>query len=360
MKLGARILKTGIAITLALFLAQLFHLPSPMFAGIAATFAIKPTIYRSYLSIIEQIQGNVIGAVIAVVLVIFFGNHFLIVGLGAIMTIIIMLKLRLENNISLGLVTMIAIMESTGQHFLQFAGIRFSTLLLGILSSFIVNLVFLPPKYEKKLYLRISNMTEDILKWMRLTARRESDYQLLKNDIKKFKERLNKVNEFYTLFNEERGYLQRIKKDKKRKLVIYKQMVFVLQISFNILKMLHRFENELCHMSDNMKLLLQERLDSLSNEHEKLLLMFLGKVRPLAETDSHLIMVQSDELMNLFISEIKEHHIQDQVQTYHLMRLLSTIVEYQDQLRHLGIFIDSYQTYHHGKNEVVIEEGMDE
>lgn len=360
MKLGARILKTGIAITLALFLAQLFHLPSPMFAGIAATFAIKPTIYRSYLSIIEQIQGNVIGAVIAVVLVIFFSNHFLIVGLGAILTIIIMLRLRLENNISLGLVTMIAIMESPGQHFLQFAGIRFSTLLLGILSSFIVNLVFLPPKYENKLYLRISNMTEDVLKWIRLTGRRESDYHLLKSDIKKFKERLNKVNEFYTLFNEERGYLQRIKKDKKRKLVIYKQMVFVLQLSFSILKMLHRFENDLCQMSENMKLLLQERLDSLSNEHEKLLLMFLGKVRPLSETDSNLIMDQSAELMNLFISEIKEHHIQDQVQTYHLMRLLSTIVEYQDELRHLEILIDSFQTYHHGKKEVVIEEGMDE
>lgn len=36
MKLGARILKTGIAITLALFLSHIFDLPSPVFAGIAA------------------------------------------------------------------------------------------------------------------------------------------------------------------------------------------------------------------------------------------------------------------------------------------------------------------------------------
>ena len=63
MKLGARIFKTGIAIVLSLYSAQLLHSPSPVFAGIAAIFAIQPTIYRSYLTIIEQIQGNLIGAV---------------------------------------------------------------------------------------------------------------------------------------------------------------------------------------------------------------------------------------------------------------------------------------------------------
>ena len=67
MTLGARILKTGIAIVLALFLAQLLNAPTPVFAGISAIFAIQPTVYRSYLSIIEQVQGNIIGAIIAVI-----------------------------------------------------------------------------------------------------------------------------------------------------------------------------------------------------------------------------------------------------------------------------------------------------
>ena len=67
MKLGARIVKTGVAIVLALFIAELLGLPNPVFAGIAAIFAIQPSIYRSYLTIIEQIQGNVIGAVIAII-----------------------------------------------------------------------------------------------------------------------------------------------------------------------------------------------------------------------------------------------------------------------------------------------------
>ena len=67
MKLGARVLKTGVAIVFALFLAELLNLPSPVFAGIAAIFAIQPSIYRSYLTILEQIQGNLIGATVAVI-----------------------------------------------------------------------------------------------------------------------------------------------------------------------------------------------------------------------------------------------------------------------------------------------------
>lgn len=60
MKLGARILKTGIAIVLALYLATWLGLPTPVFAGIAAVFAIQPSIYRSFLTIVDQVQANII------------------------------------------------------------------------------------------------------------------------------------------------------------------------------------------------------------------------------------------------------------------------------------------------------------
>ena len=98
MKLGARIFKTGIAIVFALFLAEIMQLPHPVFAGIAAIFAIQPSIYRSYLTIIEQIQGNVIGAVIAVSFVLIFGHQLVVIGLAAVIIILIMIKLVLKNR----------------------------------------------------------------------------------------------------------------------------------------------------------------------------------------------------------------------------------------------------------------------
>lgn len=52
------------------------------------------------------------------------------------MVIAINLKLKIEHTIPIALVTVIAILESAGDHFLSFALIRTATVVLGVLSSF--------------------------------------------------------------------------------------------------------------------------------------------------------------------------------------------------------------------------------
>lgn len=357
MKLGARILKTGIAITLALFLADLLQMPSPVFAGIAAIFAIQPTIYRSYLSVIEQVQGNIIGASVAVIFVLVFGKDIFIVGLGAIIIITILLKLKLEKTISLTLVTFIVIMETPNPDFMQFALLRFSTIMIGILSSFLVNFIFIPPKYETKLFYRISGVTEEILKWTRLAMRHASEYRLLKKDIAIIKERLTKVNQFYSLYKEERRYFKRNDISKTRKLVIYRQMIIASQKGFEVLKLLHRSENVLYQLPDNLQLQIRERLDFLMYFHEQLLLKFIGKVPIESDLDSFQnIHIQRNELMNLFLREIKDYYIQDDFQSYQLMHMLSGIFDYEEQLEHLEILINSFKSFHKNVNKVTIEE----
>ena len=222
MKFGARIIKTGIAIVLALYLAQLLNLPAPVFAGISAIFAIQPTIYRSFKTVMEQIQGNIIGAIVAVLFVLLFGNNFFLVGLAVVVVITINLKLKMENTIVLTVVTVIAIMENQQGNFLEFASFRFLSILLGILSSFIVNLVFIPPKYEAKVYSQISSTTEDILKWIRISTRHASEHTLLKKDISRIKDDLINMEQLFSMFKEERKY----KKENisiSRKLVVYRQ-----------------------------------------------------------------------------------------------------------------------------------------
>ena len=78
MKFGARILKTGIAIILALYLAELLNSPAPVLSGIAAIFAIQPTIYRSYQSVLEQIQGNIIGAIVAIIALFYYSETIIL------------------------------------------------------------------------------------------------------------------------------------------------------------------------------------------------------------------------------------------------------------------------------------------
>ncbi|GER67183.1 UPF0421 protein YgaE [Weizmannia acidilactici] len=359
MRVGARIIKTGIAITIALFLAQLLKMPSPVFAGIAATFAIKPTIYRSYRSIIEQIQGNIIGAVLAVIFVMAFGNHFLIVGLGSVLIIILMLKLKLDDTVGLALVTMIVIMEAPNNNFLQAAGVRFATLFIGIFSSFLVNLIFLPPKYEARLYVRLTHATEELLKFIRITSRQEADYHLLKEELPTIKERVYKVEQLYTLFKEEKSYGKNSKIERQRKVVLYKEMVSILNLSYTILKRLYQYKSDIAHLPETFQMMIREQLEYLVNEHEKLLLMFLGKVKAHAQKQNTGDK-QRNVLMDLFLQKLKDKTFRADLQSYHIMNLLALLVDYQEQLEHLEALIEVYQKYHKDKTELNINELEDQ
>jgi uncharacterized membrane protein YgaE (UPF0421/DUF939 family) len=353
MKLGARILKTGIAITLALFLATLIGLPAPVFAGIAAVFAIQPSIYRSYLSVIEQFQANVIGAVFAVIFVLLFGNDPFIIGLTAIIVIGLNIKLKIEKTISVSIVTVIAIMESPGEQFIEFSLLRFSTIMLGILSAFIVNLVFIPPKYEKKLYDQNVEQTEEIFKWIRVNTRHVSEHNTLKTEIEKIKENMMKLDQLYLFFKEERNYFQKNKVAKSRKLVLFRQMILTTNKAFDTLRKLHRFENELHHMPTSFQQLFIKEIDDLINFHEQILLRFDGKIK--AQQPHHELKSDLDfdkkKVIDAFLQHQDSEDLETQDNWYQLLSLVSSIIDYSDQLEHLDLLIASYQTYHQ-KNQL--------
>ncbi|WP_442598933.1 aromatic acid exporter family protein [Neobacillus sp. D3-1R] len=360
MKLGARIFKTGIAIILSLLVAQQLNSPSPVFAGIAAIFAVQPSIYRSYLSIIEQIQGNIIGAIMAVLFVLLLGNHVVIIGLAAIIVITINLKLRLENTIALSLVTLIAIMETPGEEFINFAFIRFSTIMIGVFSAFIVNLVFLPPKYENRLYLKISSTTEEILKWIRMSSRHASENHLLKNDIEKIKDTLVRLDQLYLFYKEERNYLKKQNLVKSRKLVIYRQMITTTKRALETLKQLNRYENELLQLSEDFQLQLQEQLDCLIHHHEQLLLRFIGKTKIQTGSTEYggNVCLNKKGLFQLFI--VQERSEENEAVLFHTMQVIAAIMDYGEHVEHLETLINSFQSYHKDDNEVNIEESKPE
>lgn len=358
MKFGARILKTGIAIILSLLLAELLTLPSPVFAAIAAVFAIQPTIYRSYLSIVEQLQGNIIGAVIAVVFVLLLGNEIIIIGLAAIIVIAIHLKLKLGNAISLSLVTLIAIMVTPGDEFIEFALVRFSTIMLGVLSAFAVNLVFLPPKYENKLFLRISTTTEEISKWIRMNTRHASEHTLLKNDIGKLKDEIIKLDQLYLLYKEERNYFKKSTSVKARKLVIYRQMISTTKRTIEILKRLHRFENELSQLPDEFQTEIAQQLNNMIDRHEQIMLKFIGKVKPQTAKEDGPYYIDRKELFQLFLSQ--QRAVDNEIAFYHIMQIISSIIEYDEYLDHLDVLVTSFKSFHKNENEVSIEEPLQE
>ena len=361
MKLGARVLKTGVAIVFALFLAELLHLPNPMFAGIAAIFAIQPSLYRSYQTILEQVQGNFIGAAVAIIFTLIFGHHIVAVGIAAIIVIALMLKLKLEKALSLALVTLIVIMEIQHDDFLQFALIRFGAVMVGVFAAFIVNIVFIPPKYEVKIFKKINTLQDDIIRWTRLAARSASEHTSTKMALKKLNSRYKEIDSMYGLYKEERDFLNRKQRNvKARKLVVYRQMIVTTKKSIELLTRLHKHENEVTHLPDQFRLMIQERLDFLLTYHEQLLLKFTGKLKSensgLAHNDEYL---NRTEVMDIFIEQIrlaKEEEGDEEFSSYHLLYILSRILDYEENLEHLDTLIVSYRSYHHSEKNIDLEQ----
>ncbi len=361
MQLGARVLKTGVAIIFALFLAELLNLPSPVFAGIAAIFAIQPSIYRSYLSIIEQIQGNFIGATVAVLFGLIFGHHIVAIGIAAIIVIGLMRKFKLDSSMSLALVTVVAIMIFEGDDFLQFGFIRFITVMVGVFAAFIVNLVFLPPRYEIKLFTMIDSLQDDIIRWTRLAARQASEHTSTKAALNKFESRLSEVENMYDFYKEERHYLKSKRFIQARKLVIYRQMITTSKKSLELLHRLHKHENEIANLPNQFRIMLQERLDFLLTFHEQLLLKFTGKLRPehskwVNEAENKYAGVMEQLIQQIAYEQNRE--ADEEFSSYHLFYIFSRLLDYEENLEHLDTLIVSYRSYHSNEKNTDLEESF--
>jgi uncharacterized membrane protein YgaE (UPF0421/DUF939 family) len=361
MKLGARIFKTGLAVMLSLYLAIWLELDPPMFAALAAAIAVQPSLYRTFQTILEQVQANLIGAVLAVIFVMTFGHDPFVVGLVVVLAISIILKVKLEpTTIPLAIVTVIIIMESPANDFIQFAAGRFALVLLGVLAAFIINLLFIPPKYETKLYHKILKATEDINQWTMLLIRHAADHRSLKKDLNRLEEQMVKLENLYLLYKEERNYFMKNKYGKARKVVLYRQMLVTTKKSLFVLKNLERRSEELNLMTDETHKKFEKQLHYLTSYHDRILLRYIGKAH--SSHSEELIQKMNkgkEELMSYYIS-LQNHSCFDYNQWLHLLPAVSQMIEYQEQLEHLDHLVDSFFTYHQEENEVKIQERDEE
>ncbi|MFB5664210.1 aromatic acid exporter family protein [Alteribacillus sp. HJP-4] len=353
MKLGARIFKTGLAIIIAIYAADWIGLDPAFFAAISATFAIQPSIFRTYQTILEQIQANLIGAAIAILLAITFGFQPVIIGVAVMLAIAIILKTRLEaSTIPLALVTIIIIMGNPEEGFFLFAGERFLLIMIGVFSAFAVNLIFLPPKHETKLYYKVSSLTEEVIRWIRVLTRHDTNQKSLKDDIARINAAALKVDNLFMLYKEERNYFLKSKLSKARKIVLFKQMINTFKKIFAILKTLDRSENEMQHMPERMQKLIQQQLDHLTDYHDRILLRYIGKVNTqMTEEMADEVFEGRESLTDLFM-DLYDHKEIDRDEWLHLLPVISHIIEYNEQLEHLDRLVDSFFSYHDNTVEI--------
>ncbi|MBM7542155.1 FUSC family protein [Amphibacillus cookii] len=344
MRFGARMFKTGLAVAIALYAAMLIGFPSTVFAGFAAVFAVQPSIYQSFKTIIKQLQANFIGVSTATIASYLIGNDPFVVGIAVVIVISLCRFFKLEKSaVSIALIAVISVMETTDMEIYEFAFIRFSSLMLGILSAFLVNLLFLPPKYETTLFQHIDQVTKEILQWLRVTTRHLSDDPSLKKEIKRLSGDLRRMDEIYALFQEERVYLQKNRLIRTRKLVVFRQLIKVTHKSFSVLKSIQSVDNRADLIPDHVREELVQEIDHVLHAHEHMLLGFMRKIK---RHEQHPIQHLSDSNIPKLVDALLDLYQKNETDYLTFLPLATMLMTYHYELEHLQTLLSSYDQFH--------------
>lgn len=335
MTIGARVLKTGMAVALAIYLSGLFGFASPLIAAVAAIFTIQPSIYRSWQRVADQVQTNLLGAVIAIAAVRLFGHTPIAAGLVCILVILISIRLKMESTISLTLVTVVAIMEANGQGW-DVAISRLLMVLTGIGSSFLVNVLVFPPRPRKQFTEQVHQAYTQLSLLLRTAVSNEMKEQVFRVEKDKLHGTLRKLEERHTVFEEERKVLARTKTSHARQLLVSKQMIKTLQKGADLLDVVeeHYFASP---SAGEWALRFDRQIEDLSKYHEQILLKAEDKMKPNA------LIEPEEEREARFVKDLTAYVMEDPDEHKRLIFVASGLFEYAYNLRRLEKLLDQVQ-----------------
>lgn len=337
MTFGARMLKTGLAVTLALYASiwlQTLWLQtgSPVIAAVAAIFAMQPSIYRSWRYLIEQLQTNTLGAVLAMLAGVVFSKEPFVIGLVCILVIMICLKLKMGDTIGLTLVTVVAVMEASGQW--EFAVNRFVMSLIGILAAFVINVVVFPPKPRVQFVEQVRRSFDRMSLLLRTAISDEMKETVFHEEQRILEEEIHSIEEKYKLMEDDQKKLRTAKFGVSRQLVVYKQMLHTLRKGCEVLEAVdeHYFQ---AARSAKINLLFDNQLEKLIKFHEHVMLKFDQKLKPGA-VDSAVFQQENDR----FLRQMLEHSGSSGEEAFRLSIVSSAIYDYGFQLERLNKLAD--------------------
>ena len=338
MKLGPRVIKTGIAVTLALYVCSIFNLESAMLAGVAAIFTIQPSIYRTWKHVWNQVQTNILGAIIALIALHFLGNDPFAIGLVMIIVIVISLKLKMEETISLTLVTVLAVMSAPGSEDLIYALHRFGITFIGMTAAVLVNIFVSPPNYKKNYIEKVHTVFQNMSILLRTAISNEMTEKSVQDQMKQLESDILKLEELYKLFDEEREKIAKLNNIDLRQIVVFKQMLRSLQQGFIVLENIDDFYFQ-SKPNTEENLLFDQHLEQLIKYHELFLLKYDGKIKidePQLQDD---LMKQTSSFLETIIYSDSKHHIQKT----QLAVIGSSIYNYAFQIERLNRLVEQYK-----------------
>jgi hypothetical protein len=149
--IGARILKTGIAVALTMFTCNLLKLEPALFGAVSAVVNVQPSVHLTLKAAKEQIIVHVLGVTVGLAFGYLFGGGPLTVGIVTILLISLMVRMNLKSGILMGIVAAIFILTSAPDQFLAHALSRSGVIFTGLVTAMLINVTLWPPKNRQLL-----------------------------------------------------------------------------------------------------------------------------------------------------------------------------------------------------------------
>lgn len=354
MKIGARVFKTGLAITLAICISMMITKGDGILAGLAAVYSTQPSVRKSYELFFQRVVSNIVGGIIAVVVTAFLGSSPLAIGFISILLIATLNTLNLENYIGLALGTVIVLTARGDEQAVTItrAVLRVGDTLIGVSVSFLINWLIYPPHYDAKMFTVIDQVSTEVIIWIRAFVRKNTDFTVLASDIKWAQKQMNYFNQLFELTRNEMILTKSKRIGLARKLVIYRYLGETTQSAIELLNVLHENNFVFDDFPDNLRIMIRHRLETLLAAHEQILMKFSGRVDPDEVNFIDMNVSSHKTYMKEFFDVAHEHEddltkgkgFMYNTESHRVIHIMSAIYKYEENLSTLNRLMRNFKS----------------
>lgn len=156
LNIGARTLKTALAVALSVYICIALHIDPPLFAATSAVVCMQQSLGKSLRNALEQVIVNIMAIAVGIALGLTIPILFLSMAVATIVVIIFCTKvIKAKKQIVLAIISAIFVLASPQDQFIDHALVRSLAILIGIVTANVINFVIAPPHYKKVLVGRL-------------------------------------------------------------------------------------------------------------------------------------------------------------------------------------------------------------
>lgn len=339
--IGPRMMKTGLAVALTILITESLNLELGMVAVITSVIAMQPSIMRSVSYVKEVILSTIIGVTSALVGAYTLGLQPVSIGITVMLAIGVNIKLGWVKTVNITILTIAIIMLSKDEAIsFMYLVDRLSLIFIGLSSAFLINAFIFPPNHQKLLYALIKKSLDKTSFLLRVIPNKTMKVKELKKKEVELKKDINEINDYLSVIVDEKGRMFiRNRINFMRDIVIFKQMLNVVELEYRLIENLEAKISSIEEISENQSFLVKKLVAKIVEYHENIILTYEDKVFVQRELQR-----ESFSVMNLTINDLINELQQSEIEKWiEIFPVASSIVKLMVELEKLDRLIRRHE-----------------